>query len=197
MYWTRQRRRRAGPEARAGTRRRERASRERGCRLPRCSASRASAARRHHDAGQRASGSVQGLPGRGVACARRRGAAVRALIRAQSDQRRKNGRPDLRSRTAEIRADWAIVATGYATPEFKPLAGRFRMTNTYVIATSPISAPRNDADRTRAVMLWDTGDPYHYARWTPDKRLLLGGEDEPRDARPRSPRGAEATTRAA
>jgi glycine/D-amino acid oxidase-like deaminating enzyme len=26
-------------------------------------------------------------------------------------------------------------------------------------------------------MVWDTKRPYHYARWTPDHRLLLGGED--------------------
>jgi glycine/D-amino acid oxidase-like deaminating enzyme len=26
----------------------------------------------------------------------------------------------------------------------------------------------------------DTDVPYHYARWTPDSRLILGGEDEPR-----------------
>ena len=37
--------------------------------------------------------------------------------------------------SGEISADWAVVATGYSTPEFKPLAGRFRMLNTYVIAT--------------------------------------------------------------
>jgi len=29
------------------------------------------------------------------------------------------------------------------------------------------------------VMLWDTGRPYHYARWTSDGRLLLGGGDRP------------------
>jgi glycine/D-amino acid oxidase-like deaminating enzyme len=26
-------------------------------------------------------------------------------------------------------------------------------------------------------LLWDTERPYHYARWTPDRRLLAGGED--------------------
>lgn len=86
-----------------------------------------------------------------------------------------------------VDADWAIVATGYATPEFKPLAGRFRMMNTYVIAT-----PRLDAARRRRlglgdVMLWDTGRPYHYARWTPDHRLLFGGRDRPRVRRSRRP----------
>jgi glycine/D-amino acid oxidase-like deaminating enzyme len=78
-----------------------------------------------------------------------------------------------------VRARWAIVATGYATPEFKPLAGRFRMFHTYVIAT-----PRLDAQARRRiglgdVMLWDTDRPYHYARWTADHRLLFGGHDHP------------------
>ena len=26
-------------------------------------------------------------------------------------------------------------------------------------------------------MLWDTERPYHYARWTADRRLMLGGAD--------------------
>lgn len=91
----------------------------------------------------------------------------------------------LRLRGGTIQADWAIIATGYATPEFEPLVGRFRMMNTYVIAT-----PRLDAE-TRArvgigdVMLWDSGRPYHYLRWTPDGRLLFGGRDAPHVAGPR------------
>ena len=28
-------------------------------------------------------------------------------------------------------------------------------------------------------MLWDMERPYHYARWTPDHRLILGGGDRP------------------
>ena len=28
-------------------------------------------------------------------------------------------------------------------------------------------------------MVWDTDRPYHYARWTRDHRLLLGGADRP------------------
>ena len=78
----------------------------------------------------------------------------------------------------EVIADWAIVATGYATPEFKPLAGRFRMTTTYVIATPQLSAATRHRIRLGRVMLWDTDVPYHYARWTPDHRLIIGGEDE-------------------
>jgi glycine/D-amino acid oxidase-like deaminating enzyme len=77
----------------------------------------------------------------------------------------------------DVHARWAIVATGYATSEFKPLAGRFRMTNTYVIATPSLSPARRREIGLGRVMLWDTHTPYHYARWTPDRRLILGGDD--------------------
>ena len=86
-----------------------------------------------------------------------------------------------------IQADWAIVATGYATAEFKPLAGRFTMMNTYVIATPPLPLRVRREMGLGSVMLWDTEEPYHYARWTPDRRLLFGGQDRPklrRAARP-------------
>ena len=41
------------------------------------------------------------------------------------------------------------IATGYATPYFKPLAGRFRMLNTYVVATRPLDAAERRAHRAR------------------------------------------------
>ena len=87
----------------------------------------------------------------------------------------------------EVRAAWAVIATGYATAEFKPLAGRFRMSNTYVIATPRLGATTRRDMGLGDVMFWDTENPYHYARWAPDRRLLFGGEDEarvPRRARP-------------
>jgi glycine/D-amino acid oxidase-like deaminating enzyme len=78
-----------------------------------------------------------------------------------------------------VRARWAVVATGYATPEFKPLAGRFRMSNTYVIATPPLDAEQRRRIGLGDVMVWDTERPYHYGRWTADHRLLFGGCDHP------------------
>ena len=33
-----------------------------------------------------------------------------------------------------------VIATGYATSRFRPLAGRFRMYRTYVLATEPTTA---------------------------------------------------------
>ena len=76
-----------------------------------------------------------------------------------------------------IRADRVIIATGYATPYFKPLHARFRMLNTYVMATRPLTRAERRRIGLGAVMLWDTGRPYHYARWTADHRLILGGRD--------------------
>jgi glycine/D-amino acid oxidase-like deaminating enzyme len=76
-----------------------------------------------------------------------------------------------------IHADRVIIATGYATPYFKPLLARFCMLNTYVVATRRMSATERRRVGLGAVMLWDTGRPYHYARWTADHRLMMGGGD--------------------
>jgi glycine/D-amino acid oxidase-like deaminating enzyme len=86
-----------------------------------------------------------------------------------------------------VHADWAVVATGYATPAFEPLAARFRMMNTYVIATPRLTAAARRRLGLGDVMLWDTERPYHYLRWTPDGRLLFGGLDRPRLPRPIRP----------
>jgi len=81
-----------------------------------------------------------------------------------------------------IRADWAIVATGYATPAFKRLTGRFRMMNTYVIATTRLTRAERRRLGLGDAMLWDTRRPYHYLRWTRDGRLIFGGRDRPQAA---------------
>jgi glycine/D-amino acid oxidase-like deaminating enzyme len=95
----------------------------------------------------------------------------------------------------EVHADWAVIATGYATPEFKPLAGRFRMSTTYVIATSPVDR-RTNRDLGTGAMWWDTDTPYHYSRWTTDGRILFGGRDlTKRSRRPRSAALSEQTER--
>ncbi|RPI49432.1 MAG: FAD-binding oxidoreductase [Acidobacteria bacterium] len=80
---------------------------------------------------------------------------------------------EVRTSGGVIRAARVIVATGYATPEFRGLVGRFRMKDTYVIATRRL--PRRL--RLGQTMAWDTDRPYHYLRWTDDGRLLVGGED--------------------
>jgi len=88
---------------------------------------------------------------------------------------------------ATVRAGWAVIATGYATPVFEHLVARFRMMNTYVIATRRFTAAERARIGLGRVMLWDTLRPYHYLRWTPDGRLLFGGCDRPRVAGRRRP----------
>ena len=81
------------------------------------------------------------------------------------------------TRDGTIESERVVIATGYATPQFRPLAGRFRMYRTYVLATEPIGDRGRRALGLSNVMVWDTERPYHYARWTPEHRLLLGGSD--------------------
>jgi glycine/D-amino acid oxidase-like deaminating enzyme len=85
----------------------------------------------------------------------------------------------LKTARGSVQAAHVVVATGYATPEFRPLGERFRMLQTYVVATEPLSSKTRRSLGLSDVMLWDTGRPYHYARWTMDGRLLLGGGDRP------------------
>jgi glycine/D-amino acid oxidase-like deaminating enzyme len=84
---------------------------------------------------------------------------------------------EVRTAQGRVSAHHVIVATGYATPEFRGLVGRFRMKDTYVLVTRRLPArlrPRLMASRC---MAWDTDRPYHYLRWSEDGRLFLGGED--------------------
>jgi glycine/D-amino acid oxidase-like deaminating enzyme len=83
----------------------------------------------------------------------------------------------IRTREGTVHADRVVIATGYATPQFTPLAGRFRMYRTYVLATESLDRVQRDDIGLSDVMVWDTERPYHYARWLPQRRLLLGGGD--------------------
>lgn len=78
-----------------------------------------------------------------------------------------------------LEASHVVIATGYATRQFRPLAGRFQMSRTYLLATRPLTVAERREVGLGNVMVWDTERPYHYARWTSDRRLLLGGADRP------------------
>lgn len=109
--------------------------------------------------------------------AKRRGARIFQRSRITRIDRVGDG-VRLRSTHGTIDARQVVVATGYATRYFRPLAGRFRLRRTYVITTNRMTAAQRRRIGLRAVMLWDTARPYHYVRWVGD-RLLLGGEDHP------------------
>jgi len=85
----------------------------------------------------------------------------------------------LHTKSGRIDAARVVIATGYATPYFRPLAGKFRLFHTYVLATEPLSERQRREVGLSRVMTWDTARPYHYSRWTADHRLLLGGGDRP------------------
>jgi glycine/D-amino acid oxidase-like deaminating enzyme len=106
-----------------------------------------------------------------LSAAARRGARIFERSPARSVKPLESG-VEVRTGGGTISASRVVVATGYATPEFRGLVGRFKMNDTYVLATRRLSRRRG-----RRVMAWDTDHPYHYARWTDDGRLLLGGED--------------------
>lgn len=105
-----------------------------------------------------------------------RGARIFEQSRAKSIKASRDG-VVVRTPAGTLTADVVVIATGYARPGFEPLVGRFRMKDTYVIATRPLPRRlRRAVPRSRA-MAWDTDRPYHFLRWTDDGRLLLGGED--------------------
>jgi glycine/D-amino acid oxidase-like deaminating enzyme len=108
--------------------------------------------------------------------------AARIFERSPVSRMRHDGRGvTIHVGKSRVAASWGVVATGYATPEFKPIAARFRMMNTYVIATPPLPATARRSLGLGDVMLWDRARPYHYLRWTPDNRLLFGGADRPHE----------------
>jgi len=113
-----------------------------------------------------------------VRAAERRGAHIFERSRVVGIERTRRG-VLVKTPRGVVRASSVVIATGYATPEFKPLAGRFRMLHTYVVATEPIRAATARALGLHDVMLWDTDRPYHYIRWTRDRRLMFGGGDQP------------------
>lgn len=76
-----------------------------------------------------------------------------------------------------IDAKHVIWATGYETPEqFPEIKDLCELNSTYVLATSPIPANRLWPEKA---LIWETGDPYLYARTTPQGQVIIGGKDEP------------------
>src|SRR6185503_2956078 len=91
------------------------------------------------------------------------------------------------TRRGAVAADHVVIATGYATPAFKPLAARFAMKHTYVLATRPIPARLRAKIGLEDLLLWDAERPYHYARWS-GCRLIIGGGDRAQVADRQRPR---------
>ena len=77
-----------------------------------------------------------------------------------------------------VRAGTAIVTTGVATAEFKPLRRHFDRKERYLVLTEPVAGPIRRHVLPRALTLRDSNEPRHRIRWTTDNRLLVTGADQ-------------------
>lgn len=128
----------------------------------------------------RTSGNAQFDPYRACLGLMRAAASAGAAVYERSPVRtirQANGRVRIHTSHGRIDAARVVIATGYATRQFRPLVGRFQMYRTYVLATRPLDRRERREVGLGDILMWDTDRPYHYARWTSDHRLLLGGGD--------------------
>lgn len=77
-----------------------------------------------------------------------------------------------------IEATHCIFCTGYETLKGSPDAGT-RVSSSWAVATRPAARYPAWLDD---VLVWEASDPYLYVRTTPDRRLVIGGEDETIDS---------------
>jgi len=86
-----------------------------------------------------------------------------------------------------IKAGTVIVATGTATPEFRPLRRHFKLREVYHALTEPMPAPLRKQVGNRSVTVEDPAGAGRRIVWTRDGRLLvLGGDQDETPARRRS-----------
>jgi glycine/D-amino acid oxidase-like deaminating enzyme len=86
-----------------------------------------------------------------------------------------------------VKAGTVIVATGSATPEFRPLRRHFKMREVYHALTEPMPAAIRKQVGNRSVTVRDSEGAGRRVVWTPDGRLLvLGGDQDETPSRRRS-----------
>jgi glycine/D-amino acid oxidase-like deaminating enzyme len=73
-----------------------------------------------------------------------------------------------------IEAKHCIFCTGYELLKGIPAEG-VKITSSWAIASRPNTRYPRWLDDT---LIWEASDPYLYIRTTPDRRLIVGGEDE-------------------
>ena len=84
--------------------------------------------------------------------------------------------------SGSVTAETAIITTGVATAEFKPLRRHFKARESYLVLTDDVPlAIRKQLGRRQSIIR-DTRSPRHRIRWTADDRMLIAGGDQ--DATP-------------
>ena len=110
-----------------------------------------------------------------LAVGRQRGLRVfdRTQVTAISETRRG---VRLRTRTGvTVAARRAVVAAGFESKEFLT-QNSGQLKSTYAVVSEPVE---DLSDWHRQCLIWETGIPYLYLRTLPDRRIIIGGEDEP------------------
>jgi glycine/D-amino acid oxidase-like deaminating enzyme len=74
-----------------------------------------------------------------------------------------------------ITAKKLIIACGYESQKYLPKKME-RLQSTYALVSEPLASSRIWYQNC---LIWETADPYLYLRTTKDKRILIGGKDEP------------------
>lgn len=111
-----------------------------------------------------------------LAAARRRGAAVHDRTAVAHHRLTARGVELVTDRGHRVRARWLVVASGYEADRFLPEKVT-TLHSTYALASEPVADyPGWPAGLP---VIWETGDPYLYLRTTEDRRIILGGYDEP------------------
>jgi glycine/D-amino acid oxidase-like deaminating enzyme len=106
----------------------------------------------------------------------RRGLRVYDRTKMESASRTRNGFTVHTANGARIRCRKIIYATGYEAAAQLDLR-RVKLQSTYVTISEAFSGP--PPYWPGDVLIWTTGNPYLYARTTPDHRIMVGGRDEP------------------
>ena len=97
----------------------------------------------------------------------------------------KQVRPDARKidvtlATGTVTAETAVITTGTATTEFKPLRRHFKARESYLVLTDEVPVAMRRQLGRRDSTLRDTRSPRHRIRWTADERILIAGGDQDR-----------------
>lgn len=111
-----------------------------------------------------------------LAAAVKRGAQVYDQTAVVRHQTKGSGVTLVTSRGAKVKAQWIVVASGYEADQF--LSKQVTtLHSTYAFASEPI--PDFSGWPAGLPVIWETADPYIYLRTTSDRRVIMGGYDEP------------------
>jgi len=77
-----------------------------------------------------------------------------------------------------VTAETAIITTGVATAEFKPLRRHFKLRESYLVLTDEVPVAIRRQLGRREATICDTRTPRHRMRWTADDRILIAGGDQ-------------------